>query len=80
MLNKAELCIQELTSHSKNKKETPDDVVNPPPTPETDGQENSGDSSDHLNINESHNINTRNVHNYEEDFLDINLDNNMDLF
>lgn len=80
LLTKGELCIEEIASSNRIKKESDhENVTNPPPTPETDGQ-TSGDSMDHLNVVDSQNTSTRKIPNYEEDYLDINVDNNMDLF
>lgn len=82
LLTKAELCIEDITKANRIKKDSDNDdnVVNPPPTPETDAQ-TSGDSMDHLNVlDSSQSVSTRKIEKYEDDFLDINVDNNMDMF
>lgn len=57
-------------------------MVNPPPTPETDGQDTSGDSMEPINgpLNINQDNATRNIREYEDDFLNINVENEMDLF
>lgn len=79
LLTRAEQCMQDTASNDNGVREESDhdDVVNPPPTPETDGQETSGDSMDqHSNQNSD----LRKIQNYEDDYLNINVENDMDLF
>lgn len=66
-----------LTNESnRERKETDErDVINPPPTPETDQHENSGDGSNTDPDNERRKLNT-----YDDDFLDLGCSNEMDLF
>lgn len=84
LLSRAEQCMQSLDGkYNANNREQEsdhdhDDVVNPPPTPETDVQETSGDSMDHTSGNQNSNL--RKLQNYEDDCLDIHLENDMDLF
>lgn len=60
------------------------DVINPPPTPETDCHENSGDGIDNneeINIvNHTDPSSTRKLENYEIDYLDLGSGTTMDLF
>lgn len=87
LLTKAEICVQKLaTENNRTRKEsTNTDVINPPPTPETDCHENSGDGMDHLDdekiVNRNDSLDDhRKVAPYELDFLDLGSGNNMDLF
>ncbi|CAH1363729.1 hypothetical protein MTP99_000065 [Tenebrio molitor] len=77
LLTRAELLAKE---NNRVRKETDErDVINPPPTPETDGHENSGDGMDGVNGMDSFD-NRRKYESYDDDFLDINCSNDMDLF
>lgn len=81
MLTKAEQCMQKLvTSNDRTLKKSEDaDVTNPPPTPETDCHENSGDGIDQpYDTNIVSNV--RETQNYNDDFLDLGSGNDMDLF
>ncbi|XP_044263188.1 phosphorylated adapter RNA export protein [Tribolium madens] len=75
LLTRAELLAKE---NNRVRKETDErDVINPPPTPETDGgHENSGDGMDGGNGIDDR----RKCETYDDDFLDINCSNDMDLF
>lgn len=85
LLTRAELCVQKLAEENdRTRKESSHaDVINPPPTPETDCHDNSGDGMDNeipvVNKDDSLNS-TRKLENYEVDFLDIGMGNTMDLF
>lgn len=86
LLTRAEICAKMLENETDRlrKKDSVEDVVNPPPTPETDCHENdnSCDGIDNLNqlpeaIKEH---NSRKVESYEDDFIDMTCGNDMDLF
>lgn len=85
LLTRAELlACQNPTRKVKDETEETD-FVNPPPTPETDGHENSGDGMDGvpqpvMNGSDCLGTSRGTVNTYEEDFLDINCSNDMDLF
>ncbi|RZB39498.1 RNA GG bind domain containing protein [Asbolus verrucosus] len=77
LLTRAELLAKE---NNRVRKETDErDVINPPPTPETDGHENSGDGMEGVNGIDSLDS-RRKFESYDDDFLDINCSNDMDLF
>lgn len=77
LLTRAELWAKENTKVHTETHER--DVVNPPPTPETDGgHENSGDGMDNFNMET--NYSKTKVEDDDNDFLDINCSNDMDLF
>lgn len=81
LLTKAELCVQKLVTDNDRslKKSEPVDVINPPPTPETDCHDNSGDGIDQPNdVNLP--LNARGSQDYNDDFLDLGSVNDMDLF
>lgn len=93
LLTRAELFSKE-GSIRKLKETDEANCINPPPSPETDHHE-SGDGMDNIPTIESHSLaiksevinsvnereNTREVlQTYDDDFLDINYDNDMDLF
>lgn len=86
LLTKAELCMQKLAEENdRTRKESLHaDVINPPPTPETDCHENSGDGMDNAEeiniVNQTDSLNTRKIENYELDYLDLGCGNTMDLF
>ncbi|XP_017772340.1 PREDICTED: phosphorylated adapter RNA export protein [Nicrophorus vespilloides] len=67
---------ESFSKFNKNKwaESDQDDVVNPPPTPETDGHADSGDGMDIPNVD------GRKLDSYDDDFLDVNAGNDMDLF
>ncbi|KRT83198.1 hypothetical protein AMK59_4267 [Oryctes borbonicus] len=81
LLTKAELCVQRLVTDNDRslKKSEHLDVTNPPPTPETDCHENSGDGIDQPN-DTSISLNSRRSQDYNDDFLDLGSVNDMDLF
>ncbi|KAJ8935155.1 hypothetical protein NQ314_012973 [Rhamnusium bicolor] len=85
LLTRAELlACQNPTRKVKDGTEETD-FINPPPTPETDGHENSGDGMDGgplpvVNGNDSLNSTREKPNTYDEDFLDIGCSNDMDLF
>lgn len=83
MLSKAELCVQKLAEeNNRTRKESSNiDVINPPPTPETDCHENSCDGMEQITVNNDDSVfSGRKLENYEVDFLDIGNGNTMDLF
>lgn len=88
LLTKAELCVKKLAEENdRSRKDSSNvDVINPPPTPETDCHENSGDGMENsdevpvINKDSFLDISGRKVENYELDFLDLGNGNNMDLF
>lgn len=74
LLTRAELLAKE---NNRVRKETDErDVINPPPTPETDAHDNSGDGMDGNGTDE----NRRKCETYDDDFLEINCSNDMELF
>ncbi|KAK9702441.1 Phosphorylated adapter RNA export protein, RNA-binding domain [Popillia japonica] len=81
LLTKAELCVQKLVTDNDRslKKSDHVDVTNPPPTPETDCHENSGDGIDQPNELNIPSNSRRNL-DYNDDFLDLGSVNDMDLF
>ncbi|KAJ8925569.1 hypothetical protein NQ315_009409 [Exocentrus adspersus] len=85
LLTRAELLACQ-NPERKVKDETDEtDFNNPPPTPETDGHENSGDGMDSalqpvVNGSDCLGNSRGTVNAYEEDFLDINCSNEMDVF
>lgn len=85
LLTRAELLASQNPTRKVKDETEETDFVNPPPTPETDGHENSGDGMDSVPqpvVNGSDCLGTSRgtVNAYEEDFLDINCSNDMDLF
>lgn len=78
LLTRAELCVQKLANeNNRTRKESLNiDVINPPPTPETDCHDNSCDGMDQPVNDDS----GRTLQNYEVDFLDIGNTDTMDLF
>lgn len=87
LLTKAELCVQKLAEeNNRTRKESSNvDVINPPPTPETDCHDNSCDGMDNSEdvtvVNKDDSLYSgRKLENYEVDFLDIGNGNTMDLF
>lgn len=81
LLTRAELCVQKLAKdNNRTRKESSNvDVINPPPTPETDGHDNSCDGMEQNN-DDDHIHSGRKLENYEVDFLDLGNTNTMDLF
>lgn len=75
LLTKAEL-VQKLSDKQWTPKDNADDVVNPPPTPETDGQETMEEAI-HTTSGTS---NASKVDKYENDYLDLSAGNDMDMF
>lgn len=84
LLTKAELCVQMLANDNNRsrKQSSADDVVNPPPTPETDCHENSCDGMENVGANQDGlKEQARKLESYEDEFIDINTScNDMDLF
>lgn len=87
LLTKAELCVQKLAEeNNRTRKESSNvDVINPPPTPETDCHDNSCDGMDNIEdatvVNKDDSLYSgRKLEHYEVDFLDIGNGNTMDLF
>ncbi|XP_023018246.2 phosphorylated adaptor for RNA export [Leptinotarsa decemlineata] len=85
LLTRAELLASQ--NPSRKVKETDEsDFVNPPPTPETDGHENSGDDMDEhpspiINAGSNTLENSRGkLNTYDDDFLDIGCTVDMDMF
>ncbi|CAH0551172.1 unnamed protein product [Brassicogethes aeneus] len=83
LLTRAELLASQANRDRRETEHLEDLInpVNPPPTPETDGHENSGDGLDSgktevISVEESRQV----VEAYDDDFLDIGLSNDMDLF
>ncbi|GJQ87878.1 putative PHAX RNA-binding domain protein [Trypoxylus dichotomus] len=81
LLTRAEECVQKLVADNDRtlKKSEHIDVINPPPTPETDCHENSGDGIDQPN-DVTIPLNARRNQDYNDDFLDLGSVNDMDLF
>lgn len=75
LLTRAEQLAKNTSRHRKEDGET--NVINPPPTPETDCPENSSDGAD-----AGHGLEhvRGKLENYEDDFLDIACSNDMDMF
>ncbi|KAL3286709.1 hypothetical protein HHI36_001204 [Cryptolaemus montrouzieri] len=76
---------EELMKDRLKKEINASDVINPPPTPETDGHDNSCDDTENLaNLGcgaESPGKGRGELTMYEDDFLDLQCSNNeMDLF
>lgn len=80
LLSKAELLA---SGNNRMRKETDgtEDVINPPPTPETDGHDNSGDGMEAAKNVSMNNVGSSRgtLQSYEDDFLDLH-ENEMDLF
>ena len=73
MLPKRAELVQKLNSASTTKHDDVVEVPNPPPTPETDQQPDSGDNE--TNVQQQPQRDS-----YESDFLVLNVDNEMDEF
>lgn len=86
LLTSAELCAQNLKDKDRTRRKSEEiDVKNPPPSPVTDGHENSMDGMENINkeeniieINQMINSTDRNIISYEDDYIDNAVE--MDLF
>ncbi|XP_057669022.1 phosphorylated adapter RNA export protein [Diorhabda carinulata] len=84
LLTRAEMLASQ--NPTRKEKETDDqDFVNPPPTPETDGYENSRDGMEGstppvINSNDSLDTSRAELNTYDDDFLDLGCADDMDLF
>lgn len=84
LLTRAEMLASQNPTR-KEKKTDDQDFVNPPPTPETDGCENSrdgmeGSTSPVMNSNDSLDTSKDKINTYDDDFLDLGCTDDMDLF
>lgn len=78
LLSRADLCVQLTEEKERIRRKSDDiDVKNPPPSPVTDGHDNSTDGMENIN-KDSENVSNRDIINYEDDCLEVGFD--MDLF
>ncbi|KAK4885508.1 hypothetical protein RN001_001779 [Aquatica leii] len=80
LLTRAELCAEGLENQERVPKETLD-VKNPPPSPVTDGHDNSTDGMENLtkdtDVTVENSLLSRSIISYADDFIDVGVD--MDL-
>ncbi|KAF5307177.1 hypothetical protein FQR65_LT00693 [Abscondita terminalis] len=74
LLTRAELCAKELEDQERVPKDL--DVKNPPPSPVTDGHDNSTDGMENL-TKDANLLSSRDVISYDDDCIDVGVD--MDL-
>lgn len=81
LLTRGELIVQSLNGNNseRNESESEEFVNNPPPSPVTDGKENSNDGINDI-VPPIADLPNRNVNNYDDDFLDIGSTADMDIF
>lgn len=85
LLRRAELLASQNPVRKIKEHTDDNEVINPPPTPETDGgQENSGEDNAEYPLPISSAINPNSdrgkINSYDEDYLDLGCSNEMDLF